>query len=336
LKPKLLVVELWGLGDLIIATPFLRAASERFNVTLLAKPFARDLQIRFWPEIQIHAFTAPWTSFKRKYRLWSWPWRQIAGLRQLRRAGFDFGLSARWDPRDHLLLFGARARVRLGFPRLGSGIFLSHNLTRPSPASHRYEGWQGMAEALGFRLPAREQLPSVAVGGRRQILIHTGAGQPVRVWPLPRYRNLVQRLRARGHVVQLACDSDQLRWWQESGEENLVCPLTVTRLLEVIDQAGLFIGNDSGPGHVAAACGVPTFTIFGPQLPEWFVPIHPAAEWIEGKACPYKPCSDYCRYPVAHCLENSTEEEVCGKVQAFVDRTLVERAAPISAGVTGS
>ena len=98
MKPKLLVVELWGLGDLIIATPFLRAASERFNVTLLAKPFARDLQIRFWPEIQIRTFTAPWTSFKRKSLLWSWPWRQVTGLRQLRqgegRAGPDPGRGA--------------------------------------------------------------------------------------------------------------------------------------------------------------------------------------------------------------------------------------------------
>ena len=46
LKPKLLVVELWGLGDLVIATPFLQAASERHAVTILAKPYASDLQAR--------------------------------------------------------------------------------------------------------------------------------------------------------------------------------------------------------------------------------------------------------------------------------------------------
>jgi len=28
-----------------------------------------------------------------------------------------------------------------------------------------------------------------------------------------------------------------------------------------------------------------------------FAPRHPVAEWIEGKACPYKLCSDYCRFP---------------------------------------
>ena len=53
-------------------------------------------------------------------------------------------------------------------------------------------------------------------------------------------------------------------------------PRNVTELIAQIDRAGAFIGNDSGPGHLAAICGVPTFTLFGPQLPEWFAPLHPA------------------------------------------------------------
>jgi ADP-heptose:LPS heptosyltransferase len=62
LKPKLLIIELWGLGDLVLATPFLRAAAERFDVTLLAKPFALDLQPRLWPGVKVAPFTAPWTA----------------------------------------------------------------------------------------------------------------------------------------------------------------------------------------------------------------------------------------------------------------------------------
>ena len=70
MKAKLLVVELWGLGDLIIATPFLQAASQRYEVTLAAKPYALDLQRRFWPDVRVVPFVAPWTAFrfKDKYR----------------------------------------------------------------------------------------------------------------------------------------------------------------------------------------------------------------------------------------------------------------------------
>jgi heptosyltransferase-2 len=140
----------------------------------------------------------------------------------------------------------------------------------------------------------------------------------VRVWPLERYLNLVQRLREAGHRVRVACDREQLDWWTNAGETQVASPHTVEELFGVIDGAGLFIGNDSGPGHLAAFCGVPTFTIFGPQLPEWFAPLHPEAEWMEGKACPYKPCSDYCRFSEPHCIVRLGEDEVWERVESFL------------------
>jgi len=322
-KPKLLVVELWGLGDLVIATPFLKAASERFEVTLLAKPYAHDLQQRFWDSVTVIPFVAPWTAFKHKYRLFAWPWATILRLRKgLARERFDVGLSARWDPRDHLLLLMFRAKQRLGFPRMGSARLLTGPLGRPNPEAHRYENWRVLARTLGFELPAREKLALTVARPEGEVLVHTGAGQPVRVWPLVRYRGLVSRLRAKNYRVQVACDPDQQKWWLGAGETGVATPRTVTELLQLVDRAGAFIGNDSGPGHLAAFSGVPTFTLFGPQLPEWFAPLHPQSEWSEGKACPFKPCSDYCRFSVPCCMANSSEEEVCSRVEAFLARTL--------------
>src|SRR5947209_5296312 len=129
-------MELWGLGDLLIATPFLQAASARFEVTLVAKPYATDLQRRFWHNVKVIPFIAPWTAFERKYYLWSWPWLEMFRLRRrLARQRFDVGLSARWDPRDPFLLMLARARRRLGYPRLRSELFLTKSLARPEPGA---------------------------------------------------------------------------------------------------------------------------------------------------------------------------------------------------------
>jgi ADP-heptose:LPS heptosyltransferase len=318
-KPKLLIVELWGLGDLIIATPFLRAAVGKFDVTLLAKPFALDLQPRLWPDVSVETFVAPWTAFKNKYHLWTWPFGEIARLRhRLAARHFEFGLSARWDPRDHLLLKLFNVQNRLGFPRLHSRIFLTQPLLRPEPQAHRYESWRVIARQLGIELPPREKISIPAAHGGRTVLIHTGAGQPVRVWPLERYKSLTAHLRQKKFQVQIACDPDQRDWWSQAGETNAVAPANVAELIELIDRASAFIGNDSGPGHLAAFCGVTTFTIFGPQLPEWFAPLHPQSEWIEGKACPYKPCSDYCRFPTPFCLWNISEEEVFARVEKFL------------------
>lgn len=320
MKPKLLVIELWGLGDLVIATPFLRAATERYDVTLLAKPYAGELQARLWPGVRVMPFVAPWTAFKGKYRLWSWPWLSLGRLhRQLTKQRFAAGLSARWDPRDHFWLWLSGAEMRLGFGRVGSGRFLTHPLIRPAPAAHRYEYWRALGKALDLPLPERQMISQPPPPSRGHVFIHTGAGQPIRVWTLAGYHQLAQRLRAAGHEVRMACDPDQTEIWRRMGEADVATPRTVAELCALIDGARAFVGNDSGPGHLAAFCGVPTFTIFGPQLPGWFAPLHPKAACLGGRACPFKPCSDYCRFPSPRCMELEADE-VVSRVLDFLAR----------------
>ena len=328
MKPKLLVLELWNVGDLAITTPFLRQASEKFEVTLLAKPFAADLHDRFWPQVKVMPFNAPWTAFDHKYRLWAWPWATMFRLlKQLRRERFDVALSGRpWDPRDHLLLWLSGARARLGFPRVGSHVFLTRSLSPPPPLSHRYDYWRVIARALDLELEERDKIRLLPRPAGRTVVIHTGAGQPVRVWPLERYRQIAENLRARGHVVRVVCNPEQRDWWLAAGEKSAATPRTISALLDLMADAGVFIGNDSGPGHLAAFSGIPTFTFFGPQVPEWFVPLHPAAEWVEGKACPYKPCSDSCMFAAPLCLGDVITTEAWPLVEAFVQKHISSNA----------
>jgi len=48
--------------------------------------------------------------------------------------------------------------------------------------------------------------------------------------------------------------------------------LTLEELTALLGRSALFIGNDSGPAHLAAACGVPSIVLFGPQDPRRFGP----------------------------------------------------------------
>ncbi len=317
-------MELWGLGDLVLATPFLRAAAEKFSVTLLAKPFAQELRPRLWPDVQVVPFVAPWTafSFRSKYDLWRWPWRELFCLRrQLAAERFSTGVSARWDPRDHALMRFVGIPQRVGIPRLNSAVLLTRPLPRPDALAHHYDHWRMAGHALGLELPVREKIVPPPRAPSPVVLLHSGARLPARVWPLEHFQETAARLRAKKFAVQIACDANQLAWWRSQGE-NAACPRSVTELLAQIDRAGIFIGNCSGPGHLAAICGVPTFTIYGPSLHEWFVPLHPAAEIFEGKACPYKPCADYCRYEKPFCLWDITAAEVWPRVEKFAEKHL--------------
>ncbi len=326
MKPRLLVLELWGLGDLVIATPFLRAASKHFDVTLVAKPFARELHPRLWPEVQVENFTAPWTAFHGKYQFWRWPWREMLQLRRrLVAQKFDYAVSARWDPRDHLVLKFSGATERLGYARLKSQRYLTRVLPRPPALVHRYEHWREVGQALGLKLPAREEIIPPQRPPQSVVLIHSGARLPARIWPLANFHRVAARLREKNFAVQIACDADQATWWHAHGETP-ACPRTVSELLAHIDRAGAFIGNCSGPGHLAAICGVPTYTLYGPSMHEWFMPLHPQAEIFEGRACPYKPCSDYCRFEKPFCLHDVTAEEVWPHVERFAAKHLGARS----------
>jgi ADP-heptose:LPS heptosyltransferase len=292
--PTLLVTELWGVGDVALAIPFLRAASGKSRVTLVAKPHAAPLLARFAPQVELVPAVAPWTAFRGKYRLQDWPWGSLGRLvRSLRGRHFDSGASARPDPRDHLLLAFSGARRRHGFPRAGSALLLTD--PQPLPASrHRSDHWASIASSLGLAI----DWPHPARRSGRRVVIHAGAGQPTRLWPRERYESLAVSLGEAGWQAEILDDSLD----------------GIDRLLDKLGSADRFIGNDSGPGHLAALLGVPTFTLFGPQLPDAFAPRHPGAQWIEGAPCPYKPCRDYCRFSEPRCINAIDADSVWARI----------------------
>ena len=302
------MLELWGLGDVALAIPFVRAVSASLPVTLVAKPHAAALLQRFAPAVEHLSFEAPWTAFRGKYRLHQWRWRELATLRrELRARRFDYGVSARPDPRDHALLWLAGVKQRLGFARAGSAMLLNRALPPPS-LRHRAEHWATLLRSLASDLPALSRAEAEKSPGHgrnaastRRLVIHTGAGQRVRMWPRDRFEALAVRLRNAGWGVHVIDDA-----------------ASVDDLIRVLSSANRFIGNDSGPGHIAALLRIPTFTIFGPQLPELFAPQHPQARWIEGTPCAYKPCFDRCRFAEPHCLLGVSIDAVWAGVRAWL------------------
>ncbi|MBI2498364.1 MAG: glycosyltransferase family 9 protein [Opitutae bacterium] len=297
-RPRLLVVELWGLGDLALAIPFLRMAARRARVTLLAKPQAGPLLQRFCPEVELIPFTAPWTAFRGKYRLHRWPWLEFSALISgLRRRRFAAAVSARPDPRDHALLAASGAELRVGFPRAGPRPLLNLALARPA-SPHRFACWQALAASLGWHLPA----PTPPDRTGRHVILHPGAAQPTREWPRERFEDMAIRLRAAGWRVTLL--------GEQAGD--------LEQLLVTLATADRFIGNDSGPGHLAALLGVPTFTIIGSHPPEHFHPLHPQAAWVEGAPCRFKPCNDYCRFAEPHCIRSITVDAAWARISRWL------------------
>lgn len=316
-RPALLVAEFRGTGDIAILVPFLRAALTRYDVTLLSVPNAAGLLKSFAPEVELIPCIAPWALFSGSRALGRWPWRALRQiLGELRSRNFAAAVSIWPIASDHLFLRLATPRRLLGYGRGGLGWLLDENLADGSHI-HRPEAWARLAQSLHLPAVSLAQ-PRRSPAWPRRIVLHSGASQPIRVWPLERYAELLRRLRHGGWDPVVLCDGEQLSTWQRLGEPGARAPASMDELIDAVAAAGAFFGNDSGPGHIAALCGVPTFTIFGPQVPELFAPGHPQAAWIDGLPCRYKPCYDRCHYPQPFCLTGIDVERVWAKLEAWL------------------
>ena len=308
-RPSLLVAELRGTGDLAILMPFLQAASQRYDVTLLAVPNAEGLLRRFAPEVEHISCVAPWALFSGGRKLHRWPWRKLIGVvKALRARKFQAAVSVWPLVRDHLFLKLSGPKKLIGFSQSGDRWLLDQDLRREKH-THRPEAWRRIAHELDLPIQLNDQ-PRLQTAVTRRVVLHSGASQKLRVWPLERFSTLVKNLRARGWSPEILCDPHQLPLWHSLGETTARVATDMDDLVETMATGSAFLGNDSGPGHIAALCGVPTFTIFGPQLPELFAPGHSRAGWTEGLPCPHKPCFDQCRFAEPYCLTGIDSDSV--------------------------
>jgi len=316
-RPKLLVLELWGLGDLTFSTPLLRAAVERYDVTLVGKPHARPLLEASFPEIRFVAYDAPWSAYRGKYRLWAWKWPELVGLMsRLRRERFDAAVSVRNDPRDHLLMWLVHAKRRFGFPLKGSQRFLSDPVRRTLTKQHRVEDWRDLGAALGFA-GIRNAAPMLDHAAYRSakvdaifsgitkplVVLHPGARIAVRRWPEAYFEKTVRRLREMFDFhLALIPDPDGYGMGLAPLADSVVPALSVSELVDVLGRVQLLICNDSGPGHLAASCGRPAIVVFGPTDPDWFRPWGDLHHLVIRDICPWRPCFDYCKFREPYCM----------------------------------
>ena len=118
------------------------------------------------------------------------------------------------------------------------------------------------------------------------IVIHPGAGKKEKCWPVQGFVELADRLARAGKTVRFLLGETELEKWRAESIEAISKiaqvrqPTSYIELLYEIALASTFIGNDSGPGHLAAIIGVPTISLFGSDPTRWR-PIGPSVGVIQ-------------------------------------------------------
>jgi len=103
-------------------------------------------------------------------------------------------------------------------------------------------------------------------------VMNPGAGWGAKCWPAKSYGEVAKALTDRGMAVMVnyGPQEESLAQTVREASDELARPVpcSVSQLIALTRRAGLFVGGDTGPMHLAAALGVPIVALFGPTRPE--------------------------------------------------------------------
>jgi ADP-heptose:LPS heptosyltransferase len=117
---------------------------------------------------------------------------------------------------------------------------------------------------------------------RPYVVIHPVAAELGKTWPADRFAEVASHLQQSLDLTPVFIggpgdDFAAFREWRTVSGRPL------SEIKSVIAGATLFVGNDSGPAHMAAAFGIPVVVIFGASDPGVWAPWRTQAEVLTGR-----------------------------------------------------
>jgi heptosyltransferase-2 len=267
--------------------------------------------------------------------------------RTLRARGFTMAVSPHKSLRTALMLALAGIPLRVGF-RQSAGWFLYHRRVERDALAHDVDRNLSLLRALGIEAEAGAAAPrveplSVARESATRLFDELGIGRdatvigvnPGSVWPTKRWpaegyaavsAALAKKHGARIVVFGGADDrevAERVVDLAACGAVSVAGRLGLNELAAAVDQCKVFITNDSGPMHIAAARGVPVVAIFCATTPALgFYPYSSRAVVVE-KELPCRPCGPHgglrCPLGTDDCMRLVRPEDVLLGVERLLD-----------------
>lgn len=336
-KPRtFLIVEPWGIGDIVLATPVMQAIRDKFpgaRILLMSKDYGRDLLAHSGLVDDVISASLPWTAFTDKYKPGRYNFSELRGLlRRLRAEKIDVSLDARRDFRSNIITYLAGARRRIGFDFGGASRLLTDTLPSGEQNDHKVTDWMQLLQPLigsapdiypprlvavdDERIAARKLLRNHGILGDKPIIaVHPGASQTVRRWDPTRFSAVLDRL-ADGSGAQLFIIRDPEGHSETIQTRNEIprLSLSLREMMAVIAESSVLLCSDSGPMHIAGALGTPVTALFGPQVSAWYGPRGARDRVVSVTEMACRPCFDACIHASVICMEGISSASVVESV----------------------
>ncbi|MBS1911940.1 MAG: glycosyltransferase family 9 protein [Bacteroidetes bacterium] len=326
---RILIYKLDHMGDVLLATPALRAIRRRFpeaeirivvgewsQTVLQNNPNVDEIVIYNSREFARYPYAAHKFSDLRQ-KLGSWKPDLVIGLRD------------DWRTVTDRLLSGAR-RINRG--RVHFREWLERKRTN-QPHSHEVKRLWAILRPLGIEPEPVEKLEYWVTDEERKqaaefmlahgiegpfAIVHAGTSVPLKEWPLDKLAEASRHIASAygmqvvliGAPEEVDRSADLVSLIRDLSPVDISGKLNLRGTAALMERASLYLSSDGGAMHVASALGVPTVGLFGPGSYHIFRPVGRHATAIS-HLFPCSPCTMItCIRPNDTCMQAISAEEV--------------------------
>lgn len=339
-QASVLFIRLRNLGEAVLDTANLRALKRcrpDLQITTLIEAIYADL---YAADPDIEALALPRKTDDQRSSFAA----RLGVLKEIRARNFAAVINLHGGPTSAQLTFASGARHRVGAAHFRNGYAynlrippVDEILAQPGVSQKLHTVEHQFAEFKWLGLPAEEPLPTqlyVAPHHREKAQAKLAAAgvdplKPYAIlaptnefytkrWPPERFAAVAEQLNKQGlQIVMTGASSAEQRAQLQTVQATTklalasLSSLSIGELTALIADSQLFVGNDSGPAHIAAAVKAPLVVLFGPASSIRWRPWRAPAELVQNHfAC--NPCAMYrCEaFAEPECIRSITVAQV--------------------------
>ena len=330
---KILLIQTAFPGDIVLTTPLVKALKKLFpesSLTVLTTPQGAQLlkDSKSIDSLLSYDKRGCDRGVLNLFRL----------MRGIRKERFNLCMTPHLSSRTALISFASAAETRIGFSHASLSLFYNKKVVRDKNL-HEVERILSLLTPLEVdlegidKIPLLETSPETAqraeailkdagiAAGDKIVAVAPGSVWGTKRWPAESYAALVDLLMEKNCAKVLLVGSpaeretgDTILALAKNSPIDLIGKTGLRELIAIIDRSSLLIGNDSAPGHIAAARSVPVVSIFGPTAPSFgYAPYEKNVQIVE-KDIPCRPCHHHgpMKCPEGHfrCMRDIRVEDV--------------------------
>jgi ADP-heptose:LPS heptosyltransferase len=348
-QKKLLIIRIDSIGDFVIFSPMLKYYKKLYfdySITLLVNKVDKELAERFDDCEKIIYFDRKKFNDNIFYR------REL--LLAIKKQGWDIAIYPAYsrEPMGDCLIKISGAKQRIGFDgdlsNISAGqkgkseghytklIKINSNIIPETEKNRKF------TEALGVKVDNDIPLFIPSESDNREaerillknnigdnvkfVVVHPGAGDVGRMWPLDKYCQLIEWLKGEKKLEIIICGSESERYLAERIRQKIDFPIvdivgktSLPVLASIFKKSYLFVGNDTGPTHLAVAVGASTVCLIGGGHPGRYFPLENSdRNKFVYHMMPCFGCKWFCKYDVAKCVQDITLLQVLEAVKQII------------------